>query len=179
MATAFTLTAADLRLDNHRVTIGGTAMGGTIGGVEFAVNTEVLEVTVDQYGKTVVQTYNVGDAVMVKLTLAESTLANLNRALHTSTLRSSGGTAVGVGGLFAGAKVGTTAAVALIFHPIDKDDAVLTHDVNVWKAICRRCSPIKHGPDQITLFETEWLVLLDTSKTAGKMLIDFGLAAAT
>lgn len=179
MATAFTLTPGDIRLDNMRVTIGGTAMGGTVGGVEISVTHETLEQTVDQYGKTPVQTFNQGDRVTVKFGLAESTYANLAKSLGTGTLRSSGGTAVGVGGKFSGAFVGSSVAVALIFHPLDKDDSAVTNDINVWKAVCLRCDPIKYGPDQMTMFATEWLAIVDTSKTAGKQLIDFGLAAAT
>lgn len=180
MAIAFTPTPTGLVLDVMRVSIGGTAMGLTKGGVEISVTSEWLKVMSDQYGKTPLQMFNVGDDVSIKFALHEWSYANLNRALGpTSTLRSTGGTAVGVGGLMAGSKIGTTVAVALIFHPLDVDDGTLTDDINVWKAICTRCEPIKWGPEQEIVLATEWSVIADTSKTAGKMLIDFGLAAAT
>jgi hypothetical protein len=129
----------------------------------------------------IVQMFNTGDEVKVKFGLAEFSYANLAKALGpSSTLRSSGGTAVGVGGLYAGAKVGTTVAVALIFHPLDEDDTSLVDDINVWKAWAR-CGAMQFGGKGKgeLILPVECEVMADTSKTQGKMLIDFGLAAAT
>lgn len=182
MSTAFTATPSGIVRPNMRVTIGGTAMGLTVGGVEIEHKTDWLKVTNDQYGTSPVQMFNLGDDVIIRFGLAEFSYANLNRALGTtSTLRQTGGTAVGLGGLFAASKVGTTVAVALIFHPLDELDSSLVDDVNVWKAICVKCEPIQYGglgKGELILM-TEWHTILDTSKTAGKMAIDHGLAAAT
>lgn len=179
MAVVFTLTQSSITLEPMRVTIGGVAMGGTKGGVKITVKHEEQEVTVDQYGRTPVKSFNAGDRIEIKFTLAESSYANLAKVLRTSTLRSTGGTAVGVGGLYAGSKDSTSDAVALLFHPINTDDGTLTRDINVWKATCDDVGELMYGPDGATMFETTWHAYLDTSKTAGKMLIDFGLTAAT
>ena len=179
MAIAFTPTPSGIVAPNMRVTIAGTAMGLTVGGVEITCTTDWERVTADQYGSSLLQMFNRGDNVKLKFGLIEWSLGNLERALgKTSTQRTVGGTAVGLGGLFSGAKIGTTVAVALIFHPLHIDDGTLTDDVNVWKAVCTRCDQIKQGLE-VTKLMTEWDATLDTSKTAGKMLIDFGLAAAT
>lgn len=181
MATAFTPTPTNILLPNMRATIAGTAMGLTVGGVEVTHNPEWHKVGSDQYGGMNVQGFHIGDEVSVKFGLAEFSYANLAKALGpTSTLRSSGGTAVGVGGLYAGAKIATAVGVALIFHPLDEDDSSLVDDINVWEAILR-CDPIQFGgkgKGELVLNVTAD-VYADTSKTQGKMLIDFGLAAAT
>jgi len=180
MAIAFTPTPSGILLPNHRITINGVAMGLTKGGVEINVSTAWVNATADQYGSMRLNMFSAGDEVTVKFGLAEFSYANLNYALGTtSTLRSTGGTAVGVGGLYSGAKVGTTVAVALIFHRLTIDDGTISDDINVWKAILTRCDPIKYSNDEPVTLMTEWSVIADTSKTAGKMLIDFGLAAAT
>lgn len=182
MAIAFTPTASGILMPNMRVSIAGTAMGLTEGGIEIIPQSDWLKVPTDQYGTSTAQMFSLGDNVDLRFGLMEFSYANLNRALGTtSTLRSTGGTAVGLGGLYAAAKVGTTVAVALIFHPLDEDDTSLIDDINVWKAVCTKCEPLQYGgigKGKLTLM-TEWHATLDTSKTAGKMLIDWGLAAAT
>ena len=181
MATAFTPTPSGILLPNMRINIAATAMGLTIGGVEVECNPEMLRISSDQYGNMIVQMYNTGDEVKLKFGLTEFSYANPAKAVGpTSTLRSTGGTAVGVGGLYAGAKIGTSVAVALIFHPLDEDDTSLIDDINVWKAILR-CGPMQFGGKGKgeLILPIECDVIADTSKTQGKMLIDFGLAAAT
>src|SRR3990167_4899405 len=109
MATAFTATPSGILLPNMRVSIGGTAMGLTKNGVMIHCATDWLLQAYDQYGTMPVQAWNLGDRVEgLSFTLAEFSYANLQRALGpTSTLRSTGGTAVGIGGLYAAAQVGT------------------------------------------------------------------------
>ena len=179
MAIAFTATPSGIVAPNMRVNIAGTAMGLTKGGVEITCTTDWERVTSDQYGSSIMQMFNRGDNVKIKFGLLEFSYANLERALgKASTLRSTGGTALGLGGLMAASKIGTTIAVALIFHPLDVDDGTISSDVNVWKAVCTRCDTIKQGLEYVNLM-TEWDAIIDTTKTAGKQLIDFGLAAAT
>lgn len=180
MATAYAGDVTKFRLDNFRVTIGGTDIGFTEGGSEIVINSSVVELTADQTGITPLDTRNNGSRVTVKIVFAEAaTYATLKKALHDGTLRSSGGTAVGVGGTLSGTRVGLTDAVAIILHPLDKDDSVLTNDINIWKAVADGQTRIKYGPNAKTLYETTFICLPDTSKTAGKQIIDFGLAAAT
>ena len=50
MAIAFTATPANIVAPNMRVSIGGTAMGLTKGGVEITCTTDWERVTSDQYG---------------------------------------------------------------------------------------------------------------------------------
>ena len=182
MAIAFTPTVTNIRLDNMHVTIGGTAMGLTQGGIEITIEGKTLEVKSDQYGDTVVQTFNVGDRVTIKLGLLEATLANLHRVLYSGISRSSGGTAEGVGGKLSSSIVGTTRAVAIILHPLDTDDGTLTasSEINIWKAVPIGGLKLALGPNNVTFYEQEFLAILDTTKAATfNGLIDFGLTAAT
>lgn len=179
MAIAFTQTIGSIRLDNQRVTLAGSEVGTTKGGVTVTYQAGVLEVTGDQYGITPLNTYSTGDRITIKFALMESTYATLTKLMHGSTLRTTGGTGLGIGGKLSSSFVGTTIASAIILHPLDTDDGTLTKDVNIWKAVPISLSPVKFGPDEVTIWECEFVAIVDTGKTAGKQLIDFGLAAAT
>ena len=176
---AFSGTASNIRLDVCQVSIGGTDIGFTEGGVDIGIDCQQIVITSDQYGATPLNTKNTGSVVTVKFVLKETSYANLAKCLYESTLRTTGGSAVGVGGLLAGAVDGLTVAVALLLHPVDIANGTLTNDVNVWKAVPRPGWKTKLGPNKETLFEVEFLALRDSSKTAGKQLIDLGATAAT
>jgi len=180
MAIAFTNDPTKMRVDNMRATLGGTSMGLMEGGVEISIQSGVTELTADQTGVMPLDTRNNGSRVTVKMAFLETaTLAKLKSILHDGTLRSSGGTAVGVGGILSGVRVGLTDAVALILHPLDIDDGTLTNDINVWKVVALGDVSIKYSGAAKTMYECTFLALPDAAKTAGKQLIDFGLAAAT
>ena len=180
MPGTITVDATKIRLDNYRVNVGGTDMGLTEGGVEIAIQQKIVEITGDAYGITPLNTKNAGVRVTVKFAVKE-TLYNgkLSKIWHEGTLRSTGGDAIGFGGKLAGELDGLTNAVAIILHPLDQADATLTFDINVWKAIPIGDPVIKAGPDKETIYEVTFLALRDSTKTAGKQLIDVGLAAAT
>lgn len=180
MATAFTNDPTKQRVDNMRVTLGGVSMGGTEGGVEISIQGPQTIITQDQTGVTPLNTKSNGDVVEIKMAFLEvATYAKLASVLHGGTLRSVGGTAVGVGGKLSGTIDGLTNAVALILHPLDLDDATLTNDINVWKCIQKPGTTLKYVGSAKTMYEVTLLALLDSTKTIGKQLIDFGLAAAT
>lgn len=179
MAIAFAGDATLFRIENFRVEIGGTDVGFTEGGVEVSINSAQVVLKGDQYGITPLNTKNNGDEVHVAFTLKETTLANLNRVLSAGTLRSVGGSAVGVGGNLSASIDGLTRAVAILLHPLDTDDATLTKDINIWKGLPTGDIKIKYGPDKEAMFAVSFLCLPDTTKTAGKQIIDFGLTAAT
>lgn len=180
MAIAFTNDPTKQRVDNMRVTLGGTSMGGTEGGVEISIDSPVTVLTQDQTGVTPLDTRNNGSVVEIKMAFLETaTYAKLKSILFDGTSRVTGGTAVGVGGILSGVRVGLTDAVALILHPLDIDDGTLTNDVNVWKCVAKGPVTIKYSGAGKTVYECVLLALLDSSKTAGKQLIDFGLTAAT
>lgn len=177
MATALTFTQGSLRLDNMRVTYGGTDMGVTSGGVEINVELGIEEQTVDQYGIAPVQTYDKGKRVTIKIGFAEATIANLGKFLYGTTTRVTGGTAVGIGLLKAGTKLGSAVGVAMILHPLDKDDSSgLDRDINAWKVVPITPPVLKTGSAYV--WEVTFLCLPDTTKT-DKEYIDFGLTAAT
>ena len=180
MAIAFTNDPTKMRVDNMRMTLNAVSMGLMEGGIEVSGQSGVTELRADQTGITPLDTRNNGSRVTVKCAFLETnTLAKLKSVLHDGTLRSSGGTAVGVGGILSGVRVGLTDAVAMILHPLDIDDGTLTNDINVWKCVALGDITIKYIGSAKTVYEQTFLALLDTSKTAGKQLIDFGLAAAT
>lgn len=179
MPATNTITVGNTRLDNYRCKINGTDIGALQGGSEVTVETSQAVLTVDQYGSTPMNVKNTGDRVTLKLVFLEVSYANLAKALFGGTLRTVGGNAVGVGGNFAGTLDGITRAVPIELHPDDQNDGTTTFDINIWKAV--PTGPVKWGagPDKYTQIEVEFMALLDTSKTVGKQLIDFGNPSAT
>lgn len=81
----------NVKLGVCQVMFNNVDLGYTKGGVEVSVKTETHPVTVDQYGKTVINEYVMGRTIMVKAPLAETTLTNLVAIMPGATLVQYGG----------------------------------------------------------------------------------------
>lgn len=171
MSTAFAGTKSNFKVGNHRVTFNSVDLGYTVEGSEITIEREYRELRGDQttaaLGKRLVS-----EKMSISLRLREFTAANLAKALPGSTL--TGSTKVEDGGYYAGAIDLYDYAYALNLHPLDKDDAVLTADWNVYKATLSIAGPIpaKAGEDMVVPVEVH--VFPDTSKAIGKQLFAFG-----
>jgi hypothetical protein len=80
----------NVKLGVCKLLYGGVDLGLTKGGVEVSVTTETHKVEVDQYGKTPINEFIMGRAVVVKAPLAETTLENAVRVLPGATLVDNG-----------------------------------------------------------------------------------------
>ncbi len=81
----------NVKLGVCKVLFGGVDLGYTKGGVEVSAQTETHEVTVDQFGKTVINEYVMGRTIKVKAPLAETTLSNLVAIMPGATMVQFGG----------------------------------------------------------------------------------------
>lgn len=81
----------NVKLGVCKVLFNGSDLGYTKGGVEVSVKTESHEVTVDQFGKTVINEYLMGRTISVKVPLAETTLPNLLATMPGATMVQYGG----------------------------------------------------------------------------------------
>lgn len=81
----------NVKLGVCKVLFNGSDLGYTKGGVEVSVKTESHEVTIDQFGKTVINEYLMGRTISVKVPLAETTLANLLTTMPGATMVQYGG----------------------------------------------------------------------------------------
>lgn len=76
----------NVKLGVCTVTFDSVDLGLTKGGVEVEVQTETHEVMVDQYGNTPVNEYIMARTVVVRVPMAETTLANLEAIMPGTTL---------------------------------------------------------------------------------------------
>jgi hypothetical protein len=179
MADPRSITVADIILEPVVVKVGSTNIGVTEGGVRLRIEQEVVEQKVDQYDGPI-NTWRTGLMVSVTFRMLQPSYTNMALVLWGSTARSSGGTALGMGGKVPGANDAQTDGVTINLHPAKTDDATLTRDVNIWKCVPIEVGEISYGKDGTPSIEVTFKGHLDTSKTAaGKGLLDFGLTAAT
>ena len=178
MADPRSVSATDIKLEPMVVKIGGTNYGVTDGGVTLTIEHSTVEQRCDQYDGPL-NTWFQGIACSATFTLLETDYTLMSIALLASTLRSTGGTAVGIGGKVPASLDAQSNGVTINLHPAGTDDGTLTRDINIWKALATEFRPLEYAKDKVTKFEVTFKGHLDTSKTAGKMLADFGLTAAT
>lgn len=175
--TGVTITPGNFFLEAARITIDGTDIGATKGGFSVKPNISRVVATCDQHGDTPVKSWNKGVTVQIKFGLLETSYANLLRILHReATSFSTGGTAVGLGGKYAGE---ITSTKAIIARPVTTAAGDGSRDITIPKAVMVDVDEIKVGPDQEIMFMTTWEAELDTTLTRGKQMATFGLNTAT
>lgn len=157
------------------VTAAGQDLGHTKGGCEVNYEPSYHDITVDEYGETVVNKKLLGEKFSVKTPLAEYTLANLAVAIPNSTI-------VGTTPqkLTFGSKAGKdmlSQAVAWVWHPIDAG-ASKEFDINITKGIVASQITIGHVNDSERIIEVTVEALLDESQTDGAYLAFIGDPAA-
>jgi len=171
MATAFAGVATNFKVGNYRVSLGGTDLGYTVDGSVIVIEEEWRDRTGDQDGTTVLDRVKIGENMTISLKLKEFTPANLSKALLGSTLTSA---VVEWGGQLAGVKTGYSNALALLLHPLDLDDAVLTGDWNVWKVVPEGKLEIPGRSGEDLVLPITFKALPDTSKARGVRLFKYG-----
>lgn len=167
--------ATNLQMGVCSVSIGGTDIGHTVGGVEVTYEPEWQDVTVDKFGNTPVEKKLVGEHLKVKVPLAEYTLDNLHKAIINSTLAGSGNGRMTVGSV--SGKSALDNAVQLVLHPQDAGVS-RAYDVVLYKAVPISEVVLSHKVDETKVIEVEFEALIDESKTDGNYLGLFGDSAA-
>ena len=160
--------AADItnvKLGVCSVTFNLTDLGHTKGGVIVTYAPEYHDVSVDKYGNTVVEKVLIGEKLTAVVPLAESTVSNLQVAIPAGstdtskiTIGDSAGTAM------------AALAKELVLHPIANEDADLSEDVVLYKAIVSSEVSLPFTFDGERVVEVTFEALLDEGRTDGDYL---------
>lgn len=134
------------------LTLDGTDLGYTKGGVEVEVSTEKYTVTVDQFGQTPINDYIIGRSISVTTPLAETTIDNLVQIMP-------GATKIGSGPTKAEVKTGVgtnliTNAGKLVVSPIATNDA--SEDIVIPKAATAGNMTFSYNLDSERVFNVQW-----------------------
>lgn len=148
------------------VTYNGVDLGHTKGGVEVTYEPIYHDVTVDKYGETVVEKVLIGEKLMAKVPLAESTIANLKNAIPQGEFAGAGNARLTIGAV-AGGK-GSALAAQLVLHPVG--EGTRAFDVVLHKAYVANQITLNHVVDGEKIVECEFHALLDESKSADNYL---------
>jgi len=169
---------ANVKLGVCKITFGGVDLGYTKGGVEVDVTTDTHEVTVDQFGESVINEYVTKRDIKVKAPLAETTLENLVAIMPGSSLI--------VDGVDATKKrvditngVGTnllSVAQELMLHPIELADSDVSEDLTIPLAATAGAMSFAYKHDDERVYNTEFTGYPDPTT---KLLFQLGDTTAT
>ena len=154
----------NVKLGTCDVYVGGRHVGHTIGGVEVVYTPEYHETKVDKYAG-VAERWLIGESLMARVPLAESTLTNVKEAI---THGNSTAGHVSVGSI--AGKRSSTAAEVVRLHPIANDAGVLTDDVTIYKAHVTNELTLSFKNDGERIVNAEFTGLIDESRADGNML---------
>lgn len=156
------------------VSFNGVDLGHTKGGCEFTYEPSHTDITVDQWGETPINKILIGEKVLVKVPLAEFTIANLKVSMPETTFAGAANARI-TGGKQTGAKATDTAA-QLVLHPIS--EGTRRHDIVIYKAYVSSPIQINHKIDEVKVIEVEFGALIDESKSNGNQLFLIGDSTA-
>lgn len=162
----------NVKLGVCRLYANGVEMGLTIGGAEGIYTPEFHKTKVDQYTGTSEQ-WLIGESWGAKVRLAESTVANLKRAITHATEDGSNLTI----GSYAG-KRSSSKAFTLVLHPIANEASDRSEDWIVYKAVSTSELNVPFKNDGEKVLEIMFEGLVDETKSDGNMLGMIGDSAA-
>lgn len=171
----------NVQIGVQKLTFGTDALGHTDGGCEFTYEPEYTDVMVDAFGSTVVDKVLTGEAVKVKVPLAEVTLDKLKNAIPTGTLVTDAVTPTKKKltiGSSAGKRL-SASAQKLTLHPSWLADSDKTYDITLHKAVIVSEVTLPYKVDEKTVYEVEFLALIDDTKSEGDYLATIGDPSAS
>lgn len=148
------------------VSFNGYDLGHTLGGVEVSYAPEHKDISVDAYGKTVVNKVLIGEKMTAKVPLAEFTIANLKVAIPEATFAGAGNARITVG--TKAGKLATASSAQLVLHPIS--EGTRAYDVVIYKAYVASTVTLAHMIDKEKVIEVTFEALLDETKSEGNYL---------
>lgn len=171
VASTATINVQSIQLSPMRVSASGVDLGGTDGGVTLMVKTDLADIHVDQYGKTVLDSKVLGHVFGMKFVLAETLDATKWKiAFPHSKLITSGGNKM----IYFDMQVGDSLlghATPWTFHPLDKANNDLSDDINLFLAAAKSATEVKWGPDKQNGLSCELQVFPDTSVNPPRFMI--------
>lgn len=151
-----------------KVYVNGQDIGHTIGGVEAVYSPEFHETKVDEYAG-VAERWLIGENIMAKVPVAESTLANIKRVI---TFSEDEGDYLTVGSN--AGKRASDRSVVLRLHPIANADSDRSDDLTIFKATVTNEVTLPYKNDGERILEAEFSGLVDESRADGSMLALIG-----
>jgi hypothetical protein len=151
-----------------QITLGGTDLGG-VRGVTLTVETEVVDMGVDQYGNSLLDQATSSERVSVEIGIAEHDIDRFKDAIPAATKEN--------------AKlvtVGRTAshrleqyAKELIIHPLSQGTSK-DRDITIYKAISNGSFELSYSPEEQRIFTVTFHGLIDLTKDDGNLLFAIG-----
>ena len=164
-------TPADIKIAPASVTYKTVDLGNTKGGVTVSVDTDYTDVTTDQFGSSMLDKRALGEHVTVTVPLVEYTQANIGTALPLSTDVS--GSRKNLGSLPGTSMLGLSGR--LVIRPVGTSGA---EDIIVHKAVVEDVADISISPEEERITEVTFRGFIDTTRTAGDYLVQFGDSTA-
>lgn len=149
----------------YHPTLGTVDLGHTLGGVTATYAPEFHETQVDQYGKSVVEQFLVGERMSVEGNLGEFALNNLRALINGGTLQ--GDDSVSVGSVV-GKRASTNAFMAVV-HPVAAGSS-RDFDVTLFKAVSVGELKLEHKADGEKVLPFMFDGLIDENRSDGSML---------
>lgn len=167
---------ANVQIGVQKLTFGSVELGHTDGGCEFAYEPEYTDIVVDAFGTTVADKVLTGEAVRVTVPLAEVTLEKLKNAIPTATLVTDASDPNKKKLTIGSAPGKRLSAVAqkLTLHPAWLPESDKSFDITLHKAVIVSEVTLPYRVDEKTVYEVEFLALVDESKTDGNYLAEIG-----
>ena len=155
-----------VKMGSVDVEINGTDIGHTVGGAELHYEPTYADITVDKYGETPANKVLVGEKWTATVRIAESTLANLKRAIprgvNTVATKLTIGSVAG--------KLLSENAFRMVLHPTTNASGDKTEDVIFYKAVSTEPVEIPYHVDETKVVEVTFHALIDESKSDGNLL---------
>lgn len=155
-----------VKMGSVDVEVNGTDIGHTMGGAELNYEPSYADITVDKYGETPANKVLIGEKLTATVRIAESTLANLKRAIprgiNTTATKLTIGAAAG--------KLLSENAFRLVLHPTTNASNDKSEDVVFYKAVSTEPVEVPYHVDEEKVVEVTFHALIDESKTDGNYL---------
>lgn len=148
-------------------------LGLTKGGCELSYTPEWYDLQVDRYGKSPTDAALVGEAIAVKVPLAETDLDKINMFAHTATkVDGNLGDYKLTFGRFPGFRLGNLAG-RLRLHPLSMGQSK-AEDVIIYKAVNKAPLQLNYKLDEERIFQTEFQGMIKRSHISGALLWEIG-----
>ncbi len=158
---------ANVKLGVCKITFGGVDLGYTKGGVEVEVTTDTHQVTVDQFGESVINEYITKRDIKVKAPLAETTLENLVNIMPGAALITGGGASPSAKrvDITNGVEQSSllSSAQELKLHPIELPDNDESEDLVIPKAATPGAMNFSYKHNDERIYNTEFMGYPDSA----------------
>lgn len=162
--------AANLKIGDCDVYYGEILLGYTKGGVDFRLERDLTELTVDEYGTAALELALSGDNLMIVVRLAEITTKNLSIAMPEGLYAQGTNNDAKIGiGRSTGYLLAQT-ALQLRLHPRNKGFNERNDDIYIWKAVSSEPVEMDYRVDEQRVLEITFRALVDESQPDGQKL---------